>query len=815
MDKREFFRSLMGVFVEELHERVQALNQDLLALEHQPPPARRAELLKTLFRSLHSLKGAARSVNAGPIETACHDLEDVLTAVRQGQLAFDPELFALAFDAVDAIQDAGNRLRAEQDLAGGPLTGILDRLRQMLGNGQPKPPPPTDATTANGRRKARDESAVQPPPIDHPTAPSAEEKGATAPPTTPTSAPLDSDVEPASEPAASAPKTDASSFPQPPPAPTIRVASEKLDVLLARAGELLVARQRVKTRAAEIVALREQVAAWATEWRRAEGAVRRLTQPDDSSRSSFHQQVATAPHLSRLAAQALGGVGDHLRKLEHDLERLERDATVDQGLLSQAGAAIEDEVHRLRLLPFGDACRGLDRAARDVARAGGKQVDLVISGEDVEVDRTVLDGLKDPLLHLVRNAVDHGVEAPAARQSVGKHPTARITVSAALRGPRVEVVVADDGRGLDLEAIRAQARKRDLAAPRDDRDLSRLLFMPGFSTAPIITDVSGRGVGLDVVQAEIESLHGAVEVHSEAGRGTRFVLTVPLTLTTIAALLVRAGGQTLALSSANVRTLARFSPDELRHVAGRQVLVDQPRLTATGDSPEGAPIPVADLAGILGLPDTAAASGARRLAVVVVHGDRLLALAVDQILGEQQIVVKSLGARIRRAGMVSGATLLPSGRVALLLNTPRLAQAADRQPRRPLARAAAASDHPPSPRLLVAEDSMTTRMLMKSILEAHGYDVVLAVDGDDAWRKLQELPCDLLISDVDMPGRNGFDLTEAVRASPRLRSLPVVLLTARDSDEDKARGVRARADAYLVKSAFDQRHLLETIGQLL
>jgi two-component system, chemotaxis family, sensor kinase CheA len=461
------------------------------------------------------------------------------------------------------------------------------------------------------------------------------------------------------------------------------------------------------------------------------------------------------------------------------------------------------------MLPFGDACRGLERAARDVARAGGKHVELTVLGEDVEVDRTVLDGLKDPLLHLVRNAVDHGVETPDQRRAAGKPVPARITVSAALRGPQVEVVVADDGRGLDWEAIRAQARRRDLAEPQDDRDLARLLFMPGFSTARIITDVSGRGVGLDVVQCQIEALHGAVEIHSEAGRGARFTLTVPLTLTTINALLVRAGGQTLGFSSANVRTLVRFAVDAVRRIAGREVL--PPAREASG-----APAPLVRLADVLGFPETETpAADGRLIAVIVAAGDRPTAFVVDEVLGEQQIVVKSLGARIRRARLVSGATLLPSGGIALVLNVARLVQAADGRSTRAVAAGTPQPALRPVRRLLVAEDSVTTRTLMKSILESHGYDVTVAVDGQDAWSKLQQAGYDLVVSDIDMPGLSGFALTEAIRGAPRLRELPVVLLTARDSDEDKARGVAVRADAYLVKSAFDQRHLLETIAQLL
>jgi two-component system chemotaxis sensor kinase CheA len=383
-----------------------------------------------------------------------------------------------------------------------------------------------------------------------------------------------------------------------------------------------------------------------------------------------------------------------------------------------------------------------------------------------------------------------------------------VTVAAALRGAHVEVTVADDGRGLDVAAIRARARQQGLAAPADDRDLARLLFTPGFSTAKTLTSVSGRGVGLDVVKAQVEAMHGSVEVFSEALRGTRFVLTVPLTLTTVSALLVVAGGQTYALPTAGVRSLVRFTRGDLRPLGGCDVL-----------TLDGQPLRVADLAQVLGLPHGQAEPRARQVAVVVAVGQERAALVVDGALDEQETVVKGLGPRIRHTPLVSGATLLPSGRVALLLNLGAVLEAvagggaASLSATTPVPTSAQGAPTPH--RLLVAEDSLTTRALVKSILEAHGYQVDTAADGQDAWGRLQERRYDLVVSDVDMPRMDGFALVEAIRGSGRLARLPVVLVTARENDQDKARGALVGADAYLVKSAFDQTTLLETIGQLL
>jgi two-component system chemotaxis sensor kinase CheA len=374
-----------------------------------------------------------------------------------------------------------------------------------------------------------------------------------------------------------------------------------------------------------------------------------------------------------------------------------------------------------------------------------------------------------------------------------------------LRGAQVEVAVADDGRGLDLDALRRQVRQRGLPEPADDRELARLVFLPGLSTARLITDVSGRGVGLDVVKSRVESLHGTVELSFTAGRGTHFTLAVPLTLTTLRALLVRAGGQTFAFVGTNVLKLVRVAAGDLRPIEGRDML-----------SLGGKPLPVASLADTLGLPARAAGVPGKALALVVAAGEKRMAFVADEFLAEQEVVVKKLGARIRRVPHVSGATILPSGQIALVLNAANLVRSALAQgPARALAGARDAAAPKAKKRLLLAEDSVTTRTLEKSILEAAGYEVTAVPDGAAAWQFLQERGADLLVSDVEMPRMDGFQLTEAVRGSKRFPDLPVVLVTARQTEADKARGIAVGANAYLTKSAFDQKNLLETIAQLL
>ncbi|NBD09987.1 hybrid sensor histidine kinase/response regulator [Corallococcus silvisoli] len=543
----------------------------------------------------------------------------------------------------------------------------------------------------------------------------------------------------------------------------VRVSGQKLDALLSRSGELRVAMLRLEGHAESLEQLRDDAASL-------RGTVR-----GTSSETT-------------------------LRRVEMELARVARVLAQDRRALFQSSTGLDDEVRRARMLPFEEGCTGLERAARDVAHGLGRRARMEVHGGGLELDRSLLQSLREPLLHLVRNAVAHGLEAPEERVRHGKSEEGRVVLSARLRGSRVEVAVEDDGRGLDLEALRERARARGLEAPEDDEEAARLVFMPGLSTAAKVTAVSGRGVGLDVVRAQVEALRGSVEVAFKAGQGTRFTLDVPLTLSTLRVLLVTAGGQILALASEGVDRLLRLSPSDVREVEGRMSWVTPDAL-----------VPLASLAGVLDLP--AGAPKARPSAVVLSAGTAQAALVVDEVIAEQEVLVRSLGGRVKRARHVAAVAVLPDGRMALLLNPASLVRAAGGRP---------SAHFFPTPRekavrkrVVLADDSPTTRMLEQSILEGAGFDVTACADGAEAWERLQAGGADALVLDVEMPRMDGFQVTEAVRASPRFGRVPVVLVTSREKPEDKARGLQAGASAYIVKSAFDPTSLLETLRRLL
>ncbi len=729
MNKSALVESLMSTFVEEVAEHVRTFNRDLLALESgQGDPA---GLLQSLFRTAHNLKGASRAVDVDLLESACHGLEDVLAGARDGTRPLDAEAFAILFATADAIQDAGARLREKQSLAASPLAALTSRRSAHA---------PGDG--------------ARPVPALPPSAPSA------AIATAPGEAVLD--------------RRDGD---------TLRVSASKLDAVLARSGELLLAVRQTERRRDEWTTLEDAASGLAADFRRL--------------------QTLLSPRAAPETRAAVRQVGAGLDKLKDGLERVVAEAaTGGRGLVRTAGD-LDSGVRSLRMVPFAEAGQGLERTVRDLALAAGKEVVFKLVGHEVEIDRAVAERLKDPLLHLVRNAVDHGIEAPLERAAAGKPSPGVITVSAALKGAQVEIAISDDGRGLDRERIREEARARGWPESAEDRDLLALVFHPGLSTARALTAVSGRGIGLDVVKSQVNALHGTVGLESVAGIGTTFALTVPLTVTLIRALLVGSAGRTFAVATTQVMSVRRLIPEEVRSVGGREMLAATAGL-----------LPLVSLAEALGLPAPRRDRGQGGFVVLVEAGTSRVAFVVDELLTEQDLVVTGLGRRLRRVPNVAGCALLEDGGIALILSAAELAESALQAPARRLLIPAEAPEAPRW-RLLVADDSVTTRTLEKSILEEAGYEVRLAADGHQAWRILQEEAIDLVVADVEMPGLDGLTLTETLRHSAALRRIPVILVTSLSTDKDRARGLEAGADAYIVKSSFDRGGLLEAVGRLL
>jgi two-component system chemotaxis sensor kinase CheA len=482
-------------------------------------------------------------------------------------------------------------------------------------------------------------------------------------------------------------------------------------------------------------------------------------------------------------------------------DRIRREQLAWLGATTLA-AELVARTRALRLVTFGSLIPPLERAVLEAARALGRTVALEIDGAGLELDRHALEGLREPLLHLVRNAVDHGIEPPEERRALLKPSQGVVHLTARLAGREAVITVRDDGRGIDPAAVLAMAHARGLEPPNpaDERAIFALLFEAGFSLHPDVTVLSGRGVGLDVVRERLAELHGRIDVASTPGRGSSFALTVPIDLSVVRGLVARVGDVHVVLISSTIVQLVRVQASDLSTIDGHLYLPDP-----------AAPIPLADLDETLGYPRRIAPAVAdeerARPCVVVAAGDRRAALRVDELVDERELMIKSGGPRMRRAAFVAGATILSDGEVALILSTADLVDAL--RPARP---ASPSEDAKRRSRVLVVDDSVTARHLERGLLESAGYDVVLASSGQRAWELLASgEPFDLVVSDLEMPELGGLELLARVRSSPELHALPVVLLTALATDEDRERALRLGATAYLTKGAFNQRELLRVI----
>jgi two-component system, chemotaxis family, sensor kinase CheA len=469
------------------------------------------------------------------------------------------------------------------------------------------------------------------------------------------------------------------------------------------------------------------------------------------------------------------------------------------------------------------------RMVRDMTRELKKEVELVIEGGETEVDKQVLEQLRSPLTHMVRNCVDHGMESPDDREQAGKRREGRVVLRAGQRAADLIVEVIDDGAGIDVEKVKAKAVEKGLitaenAEGMSEREALWLIFRSGFSTKQEITDLSGRGVGMDVVREHIERLHGMIDVESTLGEGSKFTLSVPLSVATTRCLLVQAGGQVFGIPITNVERIVRLTAEDIGHTEGREAIKIDER-----------PMALLRLAGVLGLP-AGESEGVSQPAIILGSADRRAAFLVDGLLGAQEIATKTLPKPLIRVRHIAAATIVGTGEIVPILNVLDLLKASGKTgvPAAAPKKAAAKPESPvtshesPEPKaskaeeqpkgkqsILVVDDSVTIRTFEKALLEAAGYDVTAASDGLEAWNMLQKSPCDLIVSDVEMPNMTGFELTEKVRGDSKLKDMPLVLVTTLSSDEDRKRGIDAGADAYVIKGSAEQDHLLDTVKRLI
>ncbi len=767
-EDREFLEELRQDFVLEAEEYLQVMVEGLLELE-KDPSQHAPEILEPVFRAAHSLKGASQAVEMPAISVLCQAMESAFSQMKKGLLQLEKEDFDLLQQGADLLGEFISLPPEHQDLR--KAESLAREMEELLETGEPLTGSPS-LSRIPPEEPAREDSLLP------------EEKS--------------------SEDSRSAALTSAS--PSPPASPEegglrgnasemIRVRASKMDDLLLEAEELLSLNLALGMRHQETQDLLSSLESWKKEW---QGFLR-------SQKRSERQEN----RLFRETAAFLQTGSLRIRELQEEVRHLRRALQEDQRTTRTLVRNLLDRTRSVLMVPFSSLLQGFPKIFRDLSRDLGKEAELFLLGGEVEVDKRILEGLKDPLIHLLRNCVDHGLESSEKRRDRGKRPRGNVAIHIfQVDGNRVELLVQDDGGGIDTAKLRESAVKAGVLSPReaqtlDEGEARMLLFRSGISTSPLITDISGRGLGMAIVQQKVESLGGAIAVDSTPGRGTTFRISLPLTLATFRGVLVEERGRLFVLPSANLEWVGRIDRENIK-------TLEQCETISFG----GEPLALVSLGNVLELPEASSESSRRNLKNLLILSSGVLrgAFGVDRIVEEQEVLLKPLGKQLQRVRNVSGATVLGSGKVVPVLNPTDLLLSLSEKGGSRLS--PETSEEKPLPRILVAEDSLTSRTLLRNILSAAGFLVETAVDGQEAWEKLrQEEPFDLVISDVEMPRKNGFELTAAIRSSQG--ELPVILVTSLESREDRERGAEAGANAYIVKSGFDQRNLLDTIHRLL
>jgi len=743
-------RKFVARFVEEARDHINRLNDGLAALEAGKADN---EGINTIFRSAHTIKGSSRMLKLTTITDTAHKLEDVMGGLRDGSLQFSPPLGQLLYRAVDA------------------LSALVDKLGET-GDGASLPPADAElcaalAQAAVGQGGAVAEAAA---PASMPAQSAAPVAEAQSP------APIPAAPPPAAVPPA---PTIAAAAPAPAPlapaetklktAETVRVRLTKLDELIKLMGEVVSSHARMRQRLLDIRMIERELGDTAGE------------------------QVAAG--------------------LRHFAHALKDDVQAQEVLMDE----LHDKTLLMRMLPLAIVFEPAARLVRELARSVGKQVECVVNGAEIELDRQMIDKLSDPIIHLIRNGIDHGVETPERRTAAGKPAQGRLTLSARQDGGWVVIDIADDGGGIPLAAVREKAVKKgfvsaEKAAAMTDREVVDLIFLPGFSTSSIITDLSGRGVGMDVVkQCVLDDLQGVVGVETRPGAGTTFSLRLPLSLAVMRVLLVEVDGLPFGFTAQYVSELLRLPHEEMLTVAERQAVIIRNEFVPV--------VPLAELlrtpARLTKRPDARGARATNMLLVVLRVRNEKIAVQVDDLLDERDMVIKPLPEHMRILPMVSGMVTTGKNELVGVLHAPALLDLARRargQAVRAEAETHASESHY---KILVVDDSLNTREIEKDVLEAYGYHVTLAEDGLDGLQKAMEGNFDAVLTDVEMPNMDGFSLTARLRQEEKYRDKPIVIITSREKEEDKRRGVQVGADAYIVKGDFDQSNLVDTLRALL
>jgi two-component system sensor histidine kinase and response regulator WspE len=762
--------SLLELFRLEAESQTSVLSAGVLAIEELE---KSPDTIEAMMRAAHSLKGAARIVSLEPAVQVAHALEDVFVAAGRGDLRVRPEHADVLLAAIDFL---GSIAAADDALEpGSPWTArageIVTRLAALPAGGGPLPAPAaTPKPTASVAAVAA------------PTPPTAEPRPAAEPRP---SEPLLTPPAPAGDPALSRAGEPADRV--------VRVSAESLTRLVGLAGEALVETRQLRPFVDALLQFRSAQVDLCD-------ALAALDEKLEAGEATPAAATAAVATIRQRADAGLAGLSRHVEDFESFARRNE-----------DLSNRLHHEVIASRMRPLADGIRGFPRLVRDLGRTLDKQIRFEVVGDQTGVDRDILDKLEAPLSHLIRNAIDHGLEPPAERTAAGKPATGTIRLEARHRAGMLHITLTDDGRGIDAEQLRQRALARGLVTPAVAEQLGELellefLFLPGFSTKERVTEISGRGVGLDVVQSMVKAVGGSVRVATRPGMQTVFTLQLPITMSVIRALLVEIGGEPYAFPLTRIDHILPVPQVQIRTIEGRQYfdhdgtaigLVLAAQILELAGQPPADPMPV----------------------VVISDRGQQFGMIVDAFLGERDLEVRPLDFRLGKVADINSASLLENGDPVLIVDVEDLVRSIDNVlAGRRLSRVEferLAEEVRPRKRILVVDDSITVRELERQLLQSRGYAVDVAVDGMDGWNAVRGTPYDLIVTDVDMPRLDGIGLVSLVKADPARREIPVVIVSYKDREEDRLRGLDAGANRYLTKSSFHDETFVDTIVDLI
>ncbi len=758
-------------------EHLAKLESDLMILEKNP---RDTAAIEEFLREAHTLKGDSRMLGLNDIEMLVHHLEDCVEGIKAGNGEITPELCDRLYLGIDAIERlshqaiTGEAVEVNTFEVLASLMGASD-VSQSTGNSEADlfedaNFPVALLNDSNSINLFNEEAGEK-------TLVSQSESGS------------DFFTIKNSQPAVAAPIKDYS-------IETVRVEPQKLDTLMTHANELTVTKLRISSQMTEINQMLDLWEQW--------------NKDNAQNRSMFDQiEINLPPEELQPFKLVVNNVQQRLASFGSLVNYLKIRANEDINSLNLIADRLEVGIQELRRLPLSDVFNLFPRMVRDLAKQQGKEINLVIEGGDTQADKKILEAIKDPLLHLIRNAIDHGIEIPAERIQQGKPATATLVLRGYQTGNSIGVEICDDGRGLNLDkikqtAIRRQVRTEAELAKMSEDEIQSLIFASGFSTRTEITELSGRGIGLDVVRANVERLPGSIQVTSISGNGCKFKLRLGSSLVTTRVLIVAEAKNLYAIPVESIINMLAIAIDDIYTIDNSEVI-----------DYENRPISLARLGTLLKLPtsnQTPAISTAKKLfGLVLAIGKEYFCLIVNAFVDRQNITLKPQSKLLKRIPNIAGATILGNGEVCMILNPKDLLHSLKNGTWHSIYSSVALSA---KNKLLLVEDSMIIRTQMQRLLKNGGYDVTVAVNGLDGLQKIQAQEFDIVLSDIEMPQMNGLEMIANIRQNDKYKQLPIVLITTLASPEDKRRGMDAGANAYLTKGDFDQQILFQTLDQL-